>query len=53
MKGSFAPVHKEVLEEVEVVEGQLPADLAGAFVRTGELAGGCAPEVLRVGMLRC
>jgi len=35
LQGSFAPVHKEVLEEVKVVEGKLPGDMAGAYMRTG------------------
>lgn len=34
--GHWEPVHTEVhAQDLEVVEGELPADLAGAFVRTG------------------
>jgi carotenoid cleavage dioxygenase len=36
LMGHWAPVHTEVLaQDLEVIEGELPADLNGAFVRTG------------------
>lgn len=36
MKGVFGPVAGEVLAaDLEVVEGAIPADLAGAFLRVG------------------
>ena len=36
LSGGFAPVERELHEsELEVVEGELPSGLAGAFVRTG------------------
>lgn len=36
MSGPFAPVEGEAYEaEMEVVEGAVPPDLVGAFVRTG------------------
>jgi hypothetical protein len=36
LKGHWEPVHDEVhVQGLEVIEGELPADLDGAFVRTG------------------
>ena len=36
LSGNYAPVTQEVTEHnCEVIEGQLPADLAGVFVRNG------------------
>ncbi|GLC54223.1 hypothetical protein PLESTB_000836900 [Pleodorina starrii] len=35
LSGNFGPVHEELLEEVQVVEGKLPEGLEGCFVRNG------------------
>ncbi|KAL4443616.1 hypothetical protein ABPG75_011353 [Micractinium tetrahymenae] len=35
LQGAFSPQREEVLQEVEVIEGELPPELAGCYLRTG------------------